>query len=997
MTPERWAKVQELFSAASELEAGSRAAFLDDACGEDPELRSEVDSLLASLQSAASGFLESPAIDALPALSPGRASEAQRIARGARLGPYEIRGQLGAGGMGAVYLAADSRLGREVAIKVLPREFSSDVGSARRFEKEARSASALNHPNIVTVYDVGSSDGVAWIAMERIEGETLRERTRRGRLPIKTLLPIAAQIAEGLSKAHDAGIVHRDLKPENVMVTREGLVKILDFGLAKPISAAGPGQAAPDRSTETFTRPGLVVGTAGYMSPEQARGDAVDFRSDQFSLGTILYEMATGRRAFLRENTVDTLSAVLHDDPPPIPADGPPVPAPLLWIIERCLSKEPRRRYAATEDLARDLSTLRDRSSELILRGSMPGSRDTLRSGRVSRRIRALALAVVFALLAAGALVWLRLPGSSSPAPGEIKLRQVTSNPPDNPVQSGTISPDGNYLAYNDNQGMHIRSIATDDVRTVALPEGVRGENVDWEIGPWLPNSTRFYVNSRSPGVYVGQDGSFASTIWSVSVLGGPPRRLRDEAEVYGVAPDGSAVAFGIHQSLYGSREVWAMDPSGGNPRKLLEADEKSGLVDFQRMRLGHRWSYVRGGKDDGVRLLTREARGGPESVIWSLAGTTHPDGDFAWLPDNRLLYTIADPRADPPTCDYWIARVDEETGKPVGRARKLAGWAGNLTSYDGVCPAHTSVTADGKRAAFLRQQGRPIAYVAEVDAGGTRFSNDRRLTLSSTIDVPANWTPDGKAVIVVSNRTGNPALYRHSLEGDAIEQVAPPAAGMGSPRVTPDGNWILYVQDAHPGVPDSEKQVMRVSMAGGPPEKLFLARHGSWLLQARSPDVPAVISEPIDDRTMVISAVDPAKGRGRELFRWGRGPASPVSDDWYNEISPDATQLAVIEAPLDTIRIYSLRGDPPREIHLKDWHHPFALSWTADGKGLYVMNPIQGGAALLHVDLDGNARVIWTDHGGNTPEPPIPSPDGRHVAYFRWSTEGNAWVMEGF
>jgi serine/threonine protein kinase len=988
MTPERWARVQELFTAASELEADERETFLDGACGQDRDLRSEVDSLLSSLRSAASGFLESPAIDELPSLSPGSASEARPIARGTRLGPYEVRAPLGAGGMGAVYLASDSRLGREVAIKVLPWESSADAASVRRFEKEARSASALNHPNIVTVYDVGSSEGTAWIAMERVEGETLRPRIQRGPLPMKTLLPIAAQIAEGLSKAHEAGIVHRDLKPENIMVTREGLVKILDFGLAKPAAGRSPGQAA---ATETFTRPGLVMGTAGYMSPEQARGDAVDFRSDQFSFGAILYEMATGRRAFSRETAVDTLSAILHDDPPPIPADGPSVPAPLLWVIERCLSKEPRLRYEATGDLARDLSTLRDRVAEVILGGRGSGSLASPTPGLAFRRARGLALWGALAVLALAVLVW--WPRSGTPPPGEIRVRQITSNPPENPVQSGTISPDGNYLAYADNQGMHIRSTSTDETRSVPTPEGMRNENVDWEIGAWLPNSTRFFVNSRPPGVYAG--ASFASTIWAVSVLGGAPRRLRDEAEVYGVSPDGSAVAFGTHQDAYGSREVWSMDPSGGSPQKLLEADEKSGLVDFQWRRLGHRWSYVRGAKGEGVKLLTREERGGPESVIWSLAGTVHPDGDFAWLPDNRLLYTLADTRADPPTCDYWIARIDEVTGKPLGKARKLTGWAGNLTSFEGgVCPAHTSVTADGKRVAFLRQAGRPIAYVADLDADGVRFTNDRRLTLSSTLDVPAAWTPDGKAVIVVSNRTGNPALYRHSLEGDAIEQVAPPAPGMGSPRVTPDGKWILYVQDAHPGVPDSEKAVMRVPMAGGPPESLFLARHGSWLLQPRSPDPPAVISEPIDDRTTVISAVDPMKGRGRELLRWDR---DPLNDTWFNEISPDATLVAVLRPPLDTIRIYSLRGEPPRDIHVKDWHNLSQLSWTADGKGLYVMNPIQAGAALLHVDLDGNARVVWTDRGGNTPEPPVQSPDGRHVAYFRWSTEGNAWVMEGF
>ena len=245
------------------------------------------------------------------------------LAAGTRLGPYEILAPLGAGGMGEVYRAKDERLSREVAIKVLPSELASDAERLKRFEKEARSASALNHPNIVTIYDIGSSEGVSWIAMERVEGATLRELLAGGPLPVRRLLQIASQIAEGLAKAHEAGIVHRDLKPENVMVTKDGLVKVLDFGLAKltsTMSGSGEGSHLP---TMTGTTPGVVVGTVGYMSPEQASGEAVDFRSDQFSFGSILYEMATGKRAFQKKTAIDTLGAILNTEPEPIEHDQP--------------------------------------------------------------------------------------------------------------------------------------------------------------------------------------------------------------------------------------------------------------------------------------------------------------------------------------------------------------------------------------------------------------------------------------------------------------------------------------------------------------------------------------------------------------------------------------------------------------------------------------------------------------------------------------------------
>ncbi len=286
------------------------------------------------------------------------------LAAGTRLGPYEVVGPLGAGGMGEVYRARDERLSRSVALKVLPGEISADKSRLERFEKEARAASSLNHPNIVTIYDIGSSDSLAYIAMELVEGRTLRELLVSGPIALRRLLSLSAQVADGLAKAHSAGIVHRDLKPENLMVTRDGFVKILDFGLAKLVPTGFEVSEGSDLATVTRgTEPGTVLGTVGYMSPEQASGHPVDFRSDQFSLGAILYEMASGKRAFDRATAVQTLSAVIQDEPEPLSAAAPKTPANLIWIIERCLAKDPEDRYGSTKDLARDLAALRDHAS----------------------------------------------------------------------------------------------------------------------------------------------------------------------------------------------------------------------------------------------------------------------------------------------------------------------------------------------------------------------------------------------------------------------------------------------------------------------------------------------------------------------------------------------------------------------------------------------------------------------------------------------------------
>jgi len=318
---------------------------------------------------------------------------------------YRILEKLGGGGMGVVYKAEDTRLARNVALKFLSDSLTRDHDALARFNREARAASALNHPNIVTIHEIGQADGLPYIVMELVDGKTLRELLVSGAPPTRKLLQIAAQAASGLAKAHAAGIVHRDLKPENLMLTGDGVVKILDFGLAKLRPPAAFDEDNPEAVTETHvTRPGTILGTVGYMSPEQASGREVDFRSDQFSFGVILYELATGTRAFQRDTAAQTLAAIIQDEPTPIAALNPRAPASCRWIVERCLSKDPEERYASTLDLARDLAGARDRLSAVE---STPESAPAPRRASARRAIPvAIAAAVLLALGVAG--VWLR-------------------------------------------------------------------------------------------------------------------------------------------------------------------------------------------------------------------------------------------------------------------------------------------------------------------------------------------------------------------------------------------------------------------------------------------------------------------------------------------------------------------------------------------------------------------------------------------------------------
>jgi predicted ATPase/predicted Ser/Thr protein kinase len=384
MDRERWGQVEQIFHAALQVEESRRGELVRQSCAGDEDLRREVESLLAHHSESAS-FIETPAF-ADPGASPlrprsSRSLNPKSVLADTVIGHYRILGKIGCGGMGVVYEAEDLKLGRHVALKFLPEELADDPESLQRFRLEARSASALNHPNICTVYEVDEANGRTFIAMELVEGKTLRELLVCGSLPMRKAIEIAAQVAEGLTKAHEAGIAHRDLKPENLMVSDDGFVKILDFGLAKLAAPRGS-----DICT-TSTTPGLVLGTVGYMSPEQASGDQLDFRSDQFSFGLVLYEMVTGKRPFQRSTAAETMVAILREAPEPLTRQNRDAPAPLCWAIERCLAKEPDKRYVSTRDLARELATIRDRFSEKPVQQveARPANLPVQRTGFVGR------------------------------------------------------------------------------------------------------------------------------------------------------------------------------------------------------------------------------------------------------------------------------------------------------------------------------------------------------------------------------------------------------------------------------------------------------------------------------------------------------------------------------------------------------------------------------------------------------------------------------------
>jgi eukaryotic-like serine/threonine-protein kinase len=764
LTPERWQRARDLLHEAMQMDEAQRSAFLDRQCASDPSLRAELNELLAAEGEIGSSFLENPAV-VHAAVHTDTSASGTVLASGAKLGPYVVLSLIGAGGMGEVYRARDASLKRDVAIKVLPASLTRDPDRLRRFQLEAQAAAALNHPNILSIFHIGQQDGSPYIVTELLEGETLRERLRHGALKLRDATDIAIQTAKGLAAAHEKGIAHRDLKPENLFLAKDGRVKILDFGLAK-LMQNPTGSDEPTVSLRDGTDPGRVLGTAGYMSPEQVRGEPADTRSDIFSLGCVLYEMLTGKRAFRKPTSVETMHAILNEDPPAASDIARTIPPALERVVHRCLEKSPDRRFQSASDLAFALDALSGsgaaESGAQKTRAQAPGSR---------RRIALVTTASGIALvIAAVAYLWFR----PEPVPKVSNYVQLTHDG----KGKSLVGTDGSRLYLNFQGISQLPVIGGEPVRIPTPSPQMWAVDVS-------PDGSRLLLVEGSHNLWKG------SLLWSVPVLGGSPRRLGDTVGQYSAwSPDGRMLAF------CNEKDLLVAKADGTEPRKVTTMQDR--IQDVTWSPKGSEVQFVTGQDEIPKSWIVWQVSLDGKNLHQLLPGWTNSDATCCgrWTTDGKYLVF-------PSNGQLWA--LPQESGFLHLRRPKPVQLTSSPMMLDRPIPSR-----DGKKVFVVGRtsQGELMRY----DVKSSRFEPFLGGISAEFLD----YSRDGRSLIYVSYPEGT--LWRAKADGSERLQLTYPPMHIVLPRLSPDGKQIVFF-DLDPNRP---AKLFEVSIEGGTPRQLL-------------------------------------------------------------------------------------------------------------------------------------------------------------------------------
>ena len=973
MTPQLWQQVKEIFESAQQRLPNERARFVVEACAGDQEMRREVESLLSSYDNA-ENFMEQPAIGEVADIV---AEAKPEIAKGQRLGYYEIIAPLGAGGMGEVFLATDTRLKRKVALKLLPNEYTADKILLRRLEQEAQTASALNHPNIITIYEVGTDGKLNFIATEFIDGQTLRQKLRGVGLPCKETLEIARQITSALVAAHQAGIVHRDIKPENIMIRPDGLVKVLDFGIAK---LSAPVSEGIDREADTLnqgmTKPGIILGTLNYMSPEQVRGLPLDVRSDIFSVGTVLYEMLTGQGPFVKPTKSDIIAAILQETPPPLAQLRNDIPPELQRIVNKALQKDKESRYQTSKDLLLDLKSL---SKELEITAHTgrvtPHTNETGAHATSPMTARRFSLAQILALFLAAGLVisaiwWFsarRNAMSETPLPATLKTVEVATwrSAPGEVYSLGSFSPDGARVAYVSSAG-GARSIYFKQTSANAPPVQTTKDEFDNNYPIWSPDGEEiaFFSNrGNQPGLwripYLGGspvllkivlDGATRPRYWSkngilyyeerenlfaLDLKSGQTTLLtglntsKTAANSLSISPDEKQIAYVTLEG--GQWGLWIIPAQGGAPRQIVDSAAAIRNIVWH---------------PDNQRILySATVEGTYQIFVTDIAG--HQPAQITVGDKDNLALDIA---ADGARVLYGSSNEESDLwGVNLAPAQEFA-----LTSDIG-SELWPDVAPDSKKVSF--QSIRNLSQGNNLFSGAIMTKATDSATASSQLVANGylpTWSPNGKQLAFMRNTGEISTLWTLNAAGGVEKQLT------ANEIFTVDFSVLPYsrLQTSYfSWSPDSGMIAYRANK-GGP--------HNLWLVSANGANDRQLTSNS-DDKVSLYSPLWSSEGK----FIAYTSRLSRIADGQMNY------GVWVVDVATREARVVF-----QAEFYLR------LLGWSADEKGLIIATtkgkatPTINEVTLAEVFLDSRTQRTITTQPSTYVYNIHLSPDRRAIAF---------------